>query len=144
MGELERRADIQVHDVGKVGEIDAFKSLVFCNPNVVNDAKDVATLRKSGSEFGSVFWITEVGTHELTPETRRCVSRDADDFQPAVARASAAALPIPFDAPVMTIDRVIKRSSEFYADLLFWATDSLLPCIVFTRSAADAPSSDSP
>ena len=117
---------------------------MFCNPNVVDDAKNVATLPKHGSEFRGAFWITEVGTHELPRETRRCVSRNADDFPTCRSQGFGRGPPIPFDAPAMTIDRVIKRSSEFYADLLFWATDSLLPCIDFTRSAADAPSSDSP
>ena len=46
-------------------------------------------------------------------EIRRRVSRNAMTFQPAAASASAAALPIPFDAPVMTIDRVIMSSSGF-------------------------------
>ena len=77
---LERRPDIQVHDVEKVGEIDALKSLEFRNSNVVDDAKNVATLCKSGSELCGALRLTEVGRHELTRKIRRCVSRDADDF----------------------------------------------------------------
>jgi hypothetical protein len=58
---LERRPDIQVHDIGKVGEIDVLKSLVFRNSNIVDDAKNVATLCRSGSELCGALRITEVG-----------------------------------------------------------------------------------
>jgi hypothetical protein len=54
--------------------------LRFANSNVVDDAKNVATLCKSGSELCGALRITEVGRHELTRKIRRCVSRDADDF----------------------------------------------------------------
>jgi integrase/recombinase XerD len=47
--------------------------------DVVDDAKNVATLCKSGKLCGALR-ITEVGSHELTRKLRRCVSRDADDF----------------------------------------------------------------
>jgi hypothetical protein len=44
---------------------------LFCDSKVVDDAKDVATLRKPGSDFDGAVRIAEVGNHELTQEMRR-------------------------------------------------------------------------
>lgn len=51
----------------------------------------------------------------------------ADTFQPAAASASTAA-----------------PGLRFYADLLCGGAGSLFACVDFTRSAAEAPSSESP
>jgi len=64
--------------------------------------------------------------------------------RPAAASASAAALPIPFGARGNCDGTAYNVLAEFYADLLCGAAGSLFACIDFTRSAAEAPSSDSP
>jgi hypothetical protein len=45
---------------------------------------------------------------------------------------------------VMAAERLINRSAGIYADLLCGTAGSLFVCIDFTKSAAEAPSTDSP
>jgi len=78
LDELECWPDFHFHNGRRAGERGGLKLLVFRTANVDN-AEDVAMLRKSRSEFGRPFWITEIGSHELTRKIRRRVSRHADD-----------------------------------------------------------------
>jgi hypothetical protein len=112
LGELKCWLDIHFHNGRQAGERGGLKLLVFRTANVVDNAEDVATLRKSRSEFVRPFWITEIGSHELTRKIRRRVSRHADEFLVGAASTPDAAPPIPFDGSLMTIDRVITRSAD--------------------------------
>jgi hypothetical protein len=80
LGELKGWLDIHFHNGRQAGERGGLKLLVFRTANVVDNAEDVATLRKSRSEFVRPFWITEIGSHELTRKIRRRVSRHAEEF----------------------------------------------------------------
>ena len=70
LGELKCWLDIHFHNGREAGERGGLKLLVFRTANVVDNAEDVATLRKSRSEFVRPFWITEIGSHELTRKIR--------------------------------------------------------------------------